>query len=167
MQKCMSRSCVAAIRWSQSHRCIVHSGESSAVLETYLEAFLSIQCEHYSVAVCPLKWRWWILSEKRLFASTLFTYIYTPQSHHWYFRYFLSTDLIVHKHHSESYEDWLLYLGVQSPHTKQTNAKYKEQQRGQIIEKDKVSLCINMLIKWKQRFYMKMSLYDISIILLS
>lgn len=39
-------------------------------------------------------------------------------------------------------------------HKIETNAKYPEQQRGTQLKKT-FSLCINMLIKWEQRFYMK------------
>lgn len=57
-------------------------------------------------------------SARRLSVSALCFLHVLPWSHHWHFRSFLATELIVHKHSSESCKDRLLYSG-QSLHTKQ------------------------------------------------
>lgn len=150
---------------SQALHLNMNSCESSDVLGVFLPALVSILCGHYFVVMGCLRGDWYHLKRGSLPQPSSFLHI-LPGSHHWYFRCFLSTELIVHKHCSESCKDWLLYLG-QNPHTKHRIAQNKKSIQGGDIENNPSSLCINMLIKWKQRFYIKMSLYYISIILLS
>lgn len=88
------------------------------VLRGYLTTSGSLLCGRYFVARGYPKWHRHTLQRGYLSQhSSFYTYSLLPWSHHWYFRSFLATELIVHKHSSESCKDRLLYLG-QSLHTK-------------------------------------------------
>lgn len=163
MQKSMTVRCCHS-ELSQAFRLDTNSCESSDALGMPLTALVSILSGHYFVATCCLRGDWYNLKRGSLPQPSYFLHI-LPWSHHWYFRCFLSTELIVCKHCSVSRKDSLLYLGQSLP-TKQRITQNKKRQRGRHWNNTS-SLCINMLIKWEQRFYIKMSLYYISIILLS
>lgn len=129
------------------------------------KTFLRMLCVYYCVALCLLKWDWNFL--KRGCLPQPFFFLTSSLDHYIdILAVSYQQKLIVRKHYSESCKDWLLCLGGQKPHTEQRMQNKKNNKRADHWKRH-FSLCINMLIKWKQRFYMKMSLYYFSIILLS
>lgn len=166
MQWYMSALYVTFIQLSQSLPFIVHSCESPGVLQTLQKP--SLVCSVYTIV-------WPCVFEVRLIEifwkedvclSPLFFFLTSSLDHYIdILAVSYQQKLIVRKHYSESCKDWLLYLGGQKPHTEQRMQNKKNKRA--VHWKRHFSLCINMLIKWKQRLYMKMSLYYFSIILLS